>query len=112
MPRISLLCIGLLVAPGLAGRMTSAATPLHGAIDYSIQIENTMGHEMDFFYSDNDSTEHTLGTIPPYQTQLFTIKSPARTSIVIIELGAAMGAEYDMRKTVELVADSVVSVAF
>lgn len=102
MARISLLCLGLLVGPVIA-------IPLD--IDYTIQVENTMGHEMDFFYADNDSTEHTLGTIPPYLAQKFVIKSPARTAITIIERGAAMG-DYEMRKDLILVADSVVTVSF
>jgi hypothetical protein len=111
MPRISLLCLCLLAGPFLSTGRNAVLVPALGAIDYTIQIENTMGHEMDFFYSDTDSTEQVLGTIPPYLAQKFVIKSPARTSIVIIERGSAMG-DYEMRKTIELVADSVVAVAF
>jgi hypothetical protein len=107
MPRIALLCVGLLIAPLAANHEPPA--PILQVTDYTIQIENTMGHEMDFFY--NDSTEHALGTIPGYIKQKFVIKSPARTSIEIIERGVAMG-DYEMKKTVELSADSVVSVAF
>ena len=107
MPRISLLCVGLLIAPVAAGHQSPKPVPR--AIDYTIQVENTMGHEMDFFY--NDSTEHILGTIPPYIKQKFLIKSPIRTSIDIIERGVAMG-DYEMKKTIQLSADSVVSVTF
>jgi hypothetical protein len=112
MPRTSLLCLGVLLVPALASVPNAApASGAIGAIDYTIQIENTMGHEMDFFYSDTDSTEHRLGVIPPFLAQKFVITSPARTSIVIIERGSAMG-DYEMKKTIQLVADSVVAVAF
>jgi hypothetical protein len=104
MPRMPLLRAGLIVPVLVLLQPTRS-------VDYAIQIENTMGHEMDFFYSDTDSTEHALGTIPPYLIQKYVIKSPARTSIVIIERGSAMG-DYEMKKPVDLVADSVVSVTF
>jgi hypothetical protein len=110
MPRTSLLCLGVLLVPALAS-VPSAAPAAARTIDYTIQVENTMGHEMDFFYSDTDSTEHRLGVIPPFLAQKFVITSPARTSIVIIERGSAMG-DYEMKKTIQLVADSVVAVAF
>lgn len=109
MPKIALLCVGLLIAPVMAGQPASKLKA--HLIDYTIQVENTMGHEMDFSYSDTDSTEHTLGTIPPYLRQKFLIKSPVRTTIVVIERGAAMG-DYEMKKELVLVADSVVAVAF
>jgi hypothetical protein len=109
MSKMPFLRVGLLLAPVIAGHPLPESGA--GAIDYTIQVENTMGHDMDFFYSDTDSTEHSLGTIPPYLKQKFVIKSPARTTIVIIERGAAMG-DYEMKKTLELVADSVVTVAF
>lgn len=107
MSRITLLCAGLLIAPVAAG--FQSPQPTSRAIDYTIEVENTMGHQMDFFY--NDSTEHTLGTLPPYIKQKFVIKSPARTSIEIIERGTAMG-DYEMKKPIQLSADSVVSVSF
>ena len=109
--RISLFSVGLLVGPLLSTVPSAAPVPPARAIDYTIQIENTMGHEMDFLYSDTDSTEHALGTIPPYLVQKFVVRSPARTSIVIIERGSSMG-DYEVKKEIELVADSVVSVAF
>lgn len=109
MLKVSLLYYSLLIAPVVTG--LPAPEPAAAVVDYTIQVENTMGHDMDFFYSDTDSTEHSLGTIPPYLKQKFIIKSPARTTIVIIERGAAMG-DYEMKKTLELVADSVVAVVF
>jgi hypothetical protein len=62
MSRIALLCIGLVIVPMVAGYQWPAPSPRF--TDYTFQIENTMGHEMAFFY--NDSTEHALGTIPGY----------------------------------------------
>ena len=109
MTRYAILSLGLLLAPGLATNPAPSAG--RGATDYTIEVENTMSHEMDFSYSDADSTEHSLGTIPGYLRQKFVIKSPARTTISIIERGAAMG-DYEMRKSLELVADSVVAIAF
>jgi hypothetical protein len=102
-----LLCAALgIVWAGNGHRAPERAAP---EIDYTIQVENTMGHDMDFFY--NDSTEHMLGSIPPYLHQKFVIKSPARTSVVIIERGNAMPS-YEMTKPLSLVADSVVAVTF
>src|SRR5215217_8008738 len=103
MPRISLFALGLVIAPALAVLPSNTAP---GTADYTIQVENTMGHDMDFFYSDADSTEHTLGAIPGYLRVTFTIKSPARTAITVIERGAAMGTDYEMKKEVQLVDDS------
>jgi hypothetical protein len=109
MPKTALLCVSLLALPAFAFHQAPQPS---SDVDYTLQVENTMGHEMDFSYSDADSTEHPLGTIPGYLKQKFTIKSPARTTVAVIERGAAMGSDYEMRKTVELVADSVATVAF
>jgi hypothetical protein len=90
----------------------SAPTPSSApVIDYKVAIENTMPHEMDFYYSVVDTTKQLLGTIPGYVTQEFTIKSPPSTTIVITQMGSSMPG-YEMFGTFELKADSVVKVSF
>ena len=79
--------------------------------DYKVAIENSMGHEMDFYYSVADTTQHLLGTVPGYITLEFTIKSPPSTTIVITERGTAMPG-HEAQQTVVLKADSVVTVTF
>ncbi len=106
MRKIAVLAVGLLITPVVAG----VPAPGHPSrVDYTVQITNTMSHPMDFFY--RDTTEHSLGTIPAFLSQRFVIRSPARTSVDIVERGDAMGI-YEMWKTVELSADSVVAVTF
>ena len=90
--------------------MAPATSPAP-VVDYKVAIENTMPHDMDFYYRAADTTKHLLGTIPGYVTLEFTIKSPPTTTIVITEMGSAMpGHEID--QTVVLQADSVVAVSF
>lgn len=80
--------------------------------DYVVSIENTMGHEMDFYYTDGDSvTEKLLGTVPKRDIKEFTIKSPARTNILIIERGDAMP-NWSDKRPVTLKADTLVEVVF
>ena len=92
------------------GSVPAPLTPAP-AVDYKVAIENSMGHEMDFYYSVADTTQHLLGTIPGYVTLEFTIKSPPSTTIVITERGAAMPG-HEAQQTVVLKADSVVAVTF
>ena len=79
MPRITLLSLGLLIAPVAGGHQS---TRPQRVTDYTLQIENTMGHEMDFSYSDADSTEHSLGSIPDSSSSNFpSSRPPARPSL-------------------------------
>lgn len=80
--------------------------------DYVVSIENTMGHEMDFYYNDADSTvEKLLGSVPGNEVKEFVVKSPASTSITIIERGDAMP-NWSDKRPVTLQADSVVELVF
>lgn len=100
----SMLRIG--VALALIG---SAAPP---RTDYMVSIENRMGHEMDFYYMDADSVpEKLLGSVPGNDIKEFTIQSPARTNILIIERGDAMP-NWSDKRPVTLKADSLVEVVF
>lgn len=103
----TLASFALLLTLGIAPLDPPAASPL----DYKIAIENGMGHEMDFYYSAVDTTQHLLGTVPGYVTLEFTIKSPPSTTIVVTERGAAMPG-HEAQQTVVLKADSVVTVTF
>jgi hypothetical protein len=86
-------------------------SPVPPATDYKVAIENTMPHDMDFYYSAVDTTQHLLGTIPGSITLEFTIKSPPSTTIVITQRGDAMPG-HEAQQTVVLKPDSVVAVTF
>lgn len=80
-----------------------------GSTDYRIEIINQMGHQMDFFYTDQDTVEHPLGAVNAFDSQVFTIVSPHRKEITIVERGAAMPGYVD-RRAVALKADTLVEV--
>lgn len=106
MPRL----FSLVAFLSICGAVSASSGP---QTDFMISIENTMGHEMDFYYTDtSDSTaEKPLGSVPGHDIKDFTVRAPASASVTIVERGAAMP-DYVARKPVILKADSLVEVAF
>ncbi|SRR5258708_1578668 len=79
--------------------------------DYRLAITNQMPHAMDFFYTDQDTTERLLGTVESASTRVFIIASPRQTTITVIERGDAMP-WYDDRRPITLKADSLAEIVF
>jgi hypothetical protein len=109
---VTMAVVALTAAPAAGFLPLNSSSPGKPAVDYSIAIENTMGHAMDFSYSDVDTTAETpLGTVEGHEVREFVIPSPARTNIVITERGNAMPG-YVARLEITLKPDSVVEVSF
>ena len=104
--------VALVTAPVAGFLPFDSASDSTPAVDYVVAIENTMGHAMDFYFSDVDTTaENLLGAVPGHEFREFVIKSPARTNVVITERGDAMPG-YVARLEVTLKPDIVVEVSF